>query len=136
LLAVIAEVSTPFQDRHSYLCHLPDFAAITAQAQIIKTKALHVSPFQKVSGEYTFGFDLRDDQIAIRILHRDGKEGVTATLSGLRKPLTSGGILRAGLRRPFGALRTIALIYWQALRLKLKGASYRSRPTPPNSEVS
>jgi uncharacterized protein len=30
----------------------------------------------------------------------------------------------------------MTLIHWQALRLKLKGAKYRARPTPPKTEVS
>ncbi len=136
LIAVIAEVSTPFGDRHSYLCHDPNFAPITQDSRITAPKSLHVSPFQEVKGSYEFSFDIRSDQIAIRILHRNGNEGVVATLSGARLPLTNAGLLRASLRRPLGALRTIILIYWQALRLKLKGARYRARPTPPNSEVS
>ena len=136
LVAVIAEVSTPFGDRHSYLCHQPGFAPITPSARIRTPKSLHVSPFQEVAGEYEFGFDMSDNRIAIRILHRNGDQGVTATLSGTRAPLTNAGLLRAGLRRPLGALRTIALIYWQALRLRLKGARYRTRPTPPTTEVT
>lgn len=136
LRAVIAEVSTPFGDRHSYICHLPDFAEITRGARMKADKALHVSPFQEVAGGYEFTFDIRPDHIHIVILHRNGEEGVVATLTGDRRPLTNAGLLAAGLRRPFGALRTIALIHWQALRLKLKGARYRTRPTPPAHEVS
>lgn len=136
LLAVIAEVSTPFGDRHSYLCHLPNFAPISRDARIDKPKLLHVSPFQDVAGGYEFSFDLRTESIAIRILHRNETEGVTATLAGSRMPMTNAGLLVASLRRPFGALRTIGLIYWQALRLRLKGARYRPAPAPPENEVS
>lgn len=136
LVAVIAEVSTPFGDRHSYLCHQPDFAPITRDAKIAKPKRLHVSPFQDVAGDYEFTFDMTADRIAICILHRNGAEGVIATLAGEMRDLTSGGLLVAGLRRPFGAMRTIALIYWQALRLKTKGARYRPQPKPPETEVS
>ena len=136
LVAVIAEVSTPFGDRHSYLCHQPDFAPITRDTWIAKPKCLHVSPFQDVVGGYEFAFDIRSDQISIRILHRNGDEGVVATLSGTRTRLTSAGLLRASFRHPFGALRTIGLIYWQALRLRAKGARYRHRPNPPETEVT
>ena len=38
VLAVIAEVSTPFGDRHSYLCHHPDFAPITADDSDYRAK--------------------------------------------------------------------------------------------------
>lgn len=136
LRAVIAEVSTPFGDRHSYLCHLPEFAEITRGVRIHAPKALHVSPFQEVAGGYEFVFDLRPARTRIAILHRNGAEGVIATLSGAHRPLTNTGLLAAALRRPFGALRTMALIHWQALRLKLKGARYRRRPEPPAHEVS
>ncbi|WP_417277935.1 DUF1365 domain-containing protein [Celeribacter sp.] len=136
LIAVIAEVSTPFGDRHSYFCNDGNFAPITVKTRLEKPKALHVSPFQEIKGGYEFGFGVLGDQIAIRILHRNGEEGVIATLSGPRQPMTNLGFVKAALRRPLGALRTIILIYWQALRLKLKGATYRTRPTPPEQEVS
>ena len=136
LVAVIAEVSTPFGDRHSYLCHLPDFAPIAGDTRISSPKSLHVSPFQQVAGSYEFHFDIRIDRISIHILHRNGAEGVMATLSGPRSKMTNTGLLRASLRRPLGALRTIMLIYWQALRLRSKGARYRTRPTPPTTEVT
>lgn len=136
LVAVIAEVNTPFRDRHSYLCHLPDFAPITGKDRMLARKTLHVSPFQDVAGEYRFNFDITPARIAIRITHVNGDEGLVATLTGPRRPLTSAGLALAFLRRPFGALRTIALIYWQALRLKLKGARYRSRPEPAPEEIT
>jgi DUF1365 family protein len=136
LIAVIAEVSTPFGDRHSYLCHLNDFAPITAETPIIKPKILHVSPFQDVAGQYRFHFDIRGDQIAIQIHFSNKAEGVVATMSGARQPMTNTRLMQASIRRPLGALRTTILIHWQAVRLKLKGAIYRSRPTPPKSEVS
>lgn len=136
LVAVVAEVSTPFGDRHSYLCHQPGFAPITGETRIDRPKALHVSPFQEIAGGYRFGFDMRADQIAIQIHFRNGSEGVVATLSGPRAPLTNRSLIRAFIRRPLGALRTTILIHWQALRLKLKGARYRTRPQPPNHEIT
>jgi len=136
LLAVIAEVNNTFGDRHSYLCHLPDFAAITPADQITAQKIMHVSPFQSVAGNYRFTFDISPERIAIRIAFSDGPEGLIATLFGPRAPLSNKALLRATLRRPMGPLRTMALIHWQALKLKLKGARYRSRPTPPKEEIS
>jgi len=136
LVAVIAEVSTPFAQRHSYLSHLPDFAPITKTSSLRKPKQLHVSPFQDVAGDYTFSYDLSADAVDITILYRNGPDGVVATLRGTRHALTNRGLIIAALRRPLGALRTMILIHWQALRLKLKGAKYRATPKPPTSEVS
>lgn len=136
IIAVIAEVSTPFGDRHSYLCHAPAFAPITRDTRITAPKALHVSPFQDVAGSYKFTFNFSRDRLAIQIFYRNGSEGVVATLAGPRAPLSNVRLLTSGLRRPLGALRTTILIYWQALRLKLKGATYRNRPIPPKTEVT
>ena len=136
LRAVIAEVNNTFGDRHSYLCYRDGFAPIGPDTPLEARKIFHVSPFQDVAGGYRFNFDIRPDRITIRIAHENGSEGVIATLGGPRCALSNRSILRAALRRPLGALRTIALIYWQALILKLKGAVYRGRPAPPEQEVS
>ncbi|RPE72091.1 hypothetical protein EDD53_1234 [Pacificibacter maritimus] len=136
LRGVIAEVSTPFKDRHSYLCVKKDRSPITKSDTIFAPKSLHVSPFQNVKGDYQFTFDITPQKIAIRILHKNGDQGVVATLSGPRAALTTRSLLRAAFRRPFGALRTMTLIHWQALVLKLKGATYRRRPNPPSTEIT
>ena len=65
-----------------------------------------------------------------------GAKASWATLSGPRQKLNNTEILYAFFRRPLGGARTVFLIHWQALRLKLKGARYRPRPKPPTHEVS
>jgi len=136
LRVVIAEVTNTFGDRHSYLCHRDDLAPLTRSDTVAATKILHVSPFQKIEGGYTFRFDIRDDRVGVWIDYRNGAERLFATLTGPRAPLTSGRILRAALRRPFGSRRVLGLIHWQALKLFVKGAVYRTRPTPPTEEVT
>ena len=136
LRAVIAEVSNTFGDRHSYLCHADDFAPITRDLTVKARKIFHVSPFQPVEGEYSFRFDITPDRIGIWIDYRSARGHLLATLTGPRRALTSGGLLRAALRRPFGSRRVLTLIHWQAIKLWWKGATFRPRPEPPASEVS
>jgi uncharacterized protein len=136
LRAVIAEVTNTFGDRHSYLCSHDDLREITKAETLAATKIFHVSPFQPIEGGYTFRFDITPDQVGIWIDYSRGNGGLIATLTGARKPLTTVGILRAALRRPFGSRRVLALIHWQALKLRWKGATYRPRPEPPEPEVS
>jgi len=136
LIAVIAEVNNTFGDRHSYVCANPGFAPISPEQQITADKVFHVSPFQQVAGDYAFRFAINAQHVDIRILHNNGTEGVSANLTGRLAPLTNGAILKAAAHRPFGPLRTIALIHWHAVKLKLKGAPYRTRPLPPEKEVS
>ena len=136
LRAVIAEVSNTFGDRHSYLCRHPDLRPITREDTLSAQKIFHVSPFQKIEGGYRFRFDIRADRIGIWIDYRAGEDGLYATLTGPRVPLTNAGILRACLRRPLGSRRVLGLIHWQALKLWWKGAKYAVRPEPPAHEVS
>lgn len=141
LRAVLAEVNNTFGDRHSYLCALPDRRAITGGDTIRAEKVFHVSPFQQTAGVYDFRFAIGWDAIDIQIDHsrpaEDGScHGVVATLSGHLEPLSTKGLLRMIACRPLGALRVSALIYWQAIRLKLKGAPYQARPLPPTEEVT
>ena len=136
LLAVIAEVNNTFGQRHSYLLARPDFQPITADVTLSARKIFHVSPFQDVAGEYRFSFNLRPESVAIRIRQIDGTNGLETFMTGLFQPLMSRHLMRAALRRPGGSLRVLALIYWHALRLKMKGAAYHKLPAPPEDEIS
>jgi len=136
LRVVIAEVSNTFGDRHSYLCHRADRGVIGREDVLTAQKIFHVSPFQPISGGYTFRFDIRADKVGIWIDHSNGEAGVYTTLTGPLAPLTNRAILRSLLRRPFGSRRVLALIHWQAVKLAVKGAKFRRRPLPPVDEVS
>lgn len=136
LRVVIAEVSNTFGDRHSYLCHRADHAAITREDTLTATKIFHVSPFQPVEGGYKFRFDIGPDKIGIWIDYSAGDGGLYATLTGPRRPLTNRAIVMACLRRPFGSRRVLALIHWQAVKLAIKGARFRRRPEPPVDDIT
>lgn len=133
---VIAEVNNTYGDRHAYFCHLSGFPELGPEDEPVVRKIFHVSPFQKVAGDYAFRFRLSADRIAIRITHRGPGGGLVASLTGSLAPMTNRHILRALVRQPLAPVRTLALIHWQALRLWLKGAAFRARPLPPTTEIS
>ena len=130
--AFVAEVNNTFGHRHCYFCAHADFSAITPATPIIAEKMMHVSPFQQVAGDYTFQFGMTDQAFNIRISYENGDQGVVATLSGKRKPATNQSLLWAAVRRPFGSGRVVALIMWQALKLKFKRAPFKNTPPPPD----
>ena len=136
LVAVIAEVSNTFGDRHSYFVAKEGFEPIAANDTLEAEKIFHVSPFQPVEGRYQFRFDITNRQVGVWIRYDSEKGSLIATLTGKRQALSNGSIVRSSLRRPFGSRRVLALIHWQALKLFLKGAKYRSRPAVPEIEVS
>ena len=134
--AFVAEVNNTFGHRHCYFCALDDFRPISKADTITAEKLMHVSPFQKVAGQYRFNFGLTDDAIDIRISYENADQGLLATLSGARKPATSWSLLWAAFRRPLGAARVVALIYWQALILFFKRAPFLKKPEPPKPLMS
>ena len=136
LRVVIAEVNNTFGDRHSYLCHKEDLSPITREDTLKAKKIFHVSPFQDVAGSYQFRFDFSEKSVGIWIDYKNGNKGLYATYTGKRQTLTSASILSAAIKRPFGSLRVLALIHWEAAKLWFKGAVFRPRPTPPAQEVS
>jgi uncharacterized protein len=128
LRAVVAEVNNTFGERHAYYCGRLDQAPIGADDALHAEKVIAVSPFQRQAGGYEFHFDWRVDFVAVRIEFRDEEGGgLLATLAGARRPMRVQGLLAALLRGPFGSLRVVALIGWQALRLRLKGERFRQR---------
>ncbi|EBA16400.1 hypothetical protein RSK20926_21784 [Roseobacter sp. SK209-2-6] len=134
--AFIAEVNNTFGHRHCYFCAHSDFRPIKRSDQIEADKLMHVSPFQQVAGTYRFNFEMTDRAFNIRISYENGDQGVLATLNGLRRPATTASLIGVALRRPFGALRVVALIYWQALKLWIKRAPFLRKPKPPRPLIS
>lgn len=129
--AVVAEVTNTHGTRHSYFCHTPGFDVINPSDRIRATKLMHVSPFQKIEGTYTFRFDFRPDRVGVWIDYGRERGGLLATLTGPRQPMTNRAILWSLLRRPFGARRALVLIHWQALKLWVKKATFRPFRTAP-----
>jgi len=134
--AFVAEVNNTFGHRHCYFAAHPDFRPIRRREVIEAQKLMHVSPFQQVAGRYRFSFGMTAQAFDIRIWYTNGSEGVLATLVGPRRPMTSGRLLGAALRRPLGPVRVVALIYWQAFKLWLKRAPFLRKPEPPEPLVS
>ena len=136
LRVVIAEVSNTFGQRHSYLCYKDDLSPITAKDRLHAQKIFHVSPFQPVEGDYRFQFDISAQRIGISIEYLRAGGGLIATLVGPRQPLSNVSILGGFLRRPLGSRRVLALIHWQAVKLWLRKARFRSCPEVPQSDIS
>ena len=136
LRVVIAEVSNTFGQRHSYLCYKDDLSSITAKDRLRAQKIFHVSPFQPVEGDYRFQFDISAQRIGISIEYLRAGGGLIATLVGPRQPLSNVSILGGFLRRPLGSRRVLALIHWQAVKLWLRKARFRSCPEVPQSDIS
>jgi DUF1365 family protein len=88
-------------------------------------KEFHVSPFMPMDIAYRWHFSAPGERLPARIENfREGHKIFEAGLDLERSPLTGGNLARVLVRWPFMTGMVIRGIYWQALRLKLKGVPY------------
>jgi len=124
---VVTEVTnTPWGERHSYVLEAPDAnQPLATEFQ----KALHVSPFNPMNMTYRWYSNAPGDDLNIQIaLFEDGNRIFDAVLSLAAEPLTARSARRAILAYPFMTIKVAAGIYWEALRLFLKGVSLHAHP--------
>jgi DUF1365 family protein len=131
---VLAEVTnTPWGERHVYVIGTPgDAEQGTSNGPVITgriAKAFHVSPLMGMDHTYEWRTTEPGDGVSVHIdSKRGGEVAFDATLSLRRRELTPAAGMRVLARYPAISLQTLAKIYWQATRLKLKGARYFPHP--------
>jgi DUF1365 family protein len=112
--AVLAEVHNTYGGSHVYVLD----GEAGAETEI--DKELYVSPFYSTEGSYRIRVSPPGPTVSVSVtLEQPGHEPFVATLAATRRPLSVANVLRVSLRYP--ALRTSALIRWQALRLWIRG---------------
>ena len=93
-------------------------------------KEFHVSPFMPLDIHYVWRFTAPEEKLAAGMeLFREGKLMFNVALALERQPLDGANMARALLRWPWMTGRIITLIYWQALRLKMKGVPFVPHPS-------
>jgi DUF1365 family protein len=92
-------------------------------------KEFHVSPFMPMDMDYNWRFTPPGERLAVHMTsRRQGRDIFNASLNLQQQPLTGGNLAGALLRWPFMTAKVVAAIYWQALRLKLKGVPFCPHP--------
>lgn len=118
LVAILCEVSnTPWRERYHYV--LP--CSGDGHQQVAVHKAFHVSPFLPRELEYRMRFSPVGERLGIHMADWQGDDKLfDASLSLQRSPLDRTSLHRYLLTFPWMTGKTLAAIYWQALRLLLK----------------
>ncbi len=125
--AVVAHITnTPWGESHAYVLRREGEAVMRDTME----KAFHVSPFIGMDTTYDWRVTEPDGRLLVHIDERDGRglHVFDATLSLERHELSRSRLSRMLLQFPAASLRVVFLIYWNALRLKLKGAPYHPHP--------
>lgn len=125
---LVAEVTnTPWGERH---CYVVDLRAGRTEGDALRTrKAFHVSPFMGMDQEYRWRVTPPGERVGVHIETREGGQRIfSAGLDLAARPLTGGNLARVLVRYPPMTARVLTAIYWQALRLYLKGVPYHPHP--------
>lgn len=126
--SIVAEITnTPWKERHAYVLDCRNKPV--QQLDFSFSKDFHVSPFMPMQIEYDWHFGKPGQALYVhmRNLRGDGKM-FDATLQLQHQPVTGPALAKVLLQFPLMTLKVSAAIYWQALRLWLKGVPFHSHP--------
>lgn len=131
----VAEVTnTPWGERHLYRLGPP--------GPSVFHKAHHVSPFLDMSGHYEVNYRAPEERFTLAMTLCDGAIGesgsrrLSATMTLARHEMTPHELTSLARRFPDMAWRVSARIYFQALRLWVKGVPYVAHPAPRTVSAS
>ncbi len=122
---VLVEVTnTPWGERHRYL--------IPGAERLMRhefDKVFHVSPFHPLQMRYRWRGNVPGEHLAVHMENVQDDRSVTdATLRLERRALNSTALLSLLVRYPWMTASVALGIYWQAMRLWLKGAPVFDHP--------
>jgi DUF1365 family protein len=135
--AVVAEVNnTPWGERH---CYVLDRSECDTSRMLKRSHAkdFHVSPFLPMDMEYRWALSTPGERLLVHIDDcRNGEPDLRATLLLKRRTITPLTLATTLARYPLMTAKVIAAIYWQALRLWWKEATYHPHPKTLETQIA
>jgi hypothetical protein len=127
---ILAEINnTPWNERFCYVLDTRDSPIQKDKWAFEFDKAFHVSPFMPMEQHYRWQFSLHEANLIIHMqLQQDNESCFDATLQLKAQELSRSVMRTMPLRYPFLTLSVVVSIYWQALRLWLKGIPFYGHP--------
>jgi DUF1365 family protein len=127
---IVAEVTnTPWGERHCYVLPQSMNAGKNGHGRYFPEKVMHVSPFMQMDIDYDWRFNEPGDALTVHMENaREGRKIFDATLVLDREDITGKSLARALAGYPLMTVKVVAAIYWQALKLWLKGAPVHDHP--------
>jgi DUF1365 family protein len=135
LVAMLYEVNNTFRQRHCYLIPVTDPSAPVIRQSC--DKQFYVSPFMRMAMTYDFKVIPPGENAVVAVDGHDADGKTIATsFTGRRRPLNDRALLGVVLAHGVLALKVVAAIHWEAVKLLLKGLRIQPRPAPPPHAVT
>ncbi len=128
--SIVAHITnTPWGERHSYVLSEKQNIGTDREKHFQFSKSFHVSPFLDMDMDYDWRFSEPDNQLRVQMVNiRNGIKLFQARLDLNRIEITGRNLVRMLLSYPPMTLKVVFGIYWQALRLRMKGATIYTHP--------
>lgn len=111
-VAIIAEVNNTFGETKSYVLD-PNIPA--------SIKAMQVSPFNQIEGNYQFSFQSKNEYSKVHITYLiENSPVIYASTEGKEIPFNDFELLKLFFKLPIHNLMIVSLIHFEALRLFIK----------------
>ncbi len=128
LFAIVYEVKNTFGEQHAYVLDVPAETTKSKRFSQSCGKDFYVSPFIEAEANYRFSLNDPGDNLDVRISeYVEARALLVATLQGKRRPLTDRQLLIQAFTYPLSPQKVVASIYYQALKLWLKGIGLQPR---------
>jgi hypothetical protein len=135
---IVAEVNnTPWGEQHCYVLPESMNQGHGAHKRYAFDKVLHVSPFMEMELQYDWRFSEPQRQLNVHMQNTKHSEQANlkvfdATLALARQPVTAFNLAKVLVKYPFMTFKVTLGIYYQALKLWLKGVTTYDHPKHNN----
>lgn len=132
---IIVEIhNTPWGELYCYVLGEERNGGTGKEKKFRLSKDFHISPFMDMDISYEWEFTEPSDSVHVLMTsYKKDKEIFDAELSMDRREITGPALSRMLMKYPFMNMKIIGAIYWQALRLKVKGAKFYIHPSKLNN---
>jgi DUF1365 family protein len=130
--SIVAEVhNTPWGEEHCYVFGDVQSAHRSENwKQFRFSKAFHVSPFMDMDITYDWRFKEPGESLSVHFISIEGGHPLfDATLSLKRREINRASLARVLIAYPPVTMKVVAMIYWQAAKLLVRGAPFYVHPS-------